>query len=81
MVEFFTRKGADLPSLCSVCSKYMYVYFQKLFDLSSKQTSKIDIFLFGEIRSSGEGKITHECVCVCMYRGYMQLYSIVHKHP
>ena len=52
--------------------KYMYVYFQDLFDLSSKQTSKIDI-LFGEIRSSGEEKITHVCVCVCVggEGGYM----------
>ena len=41
----------------------MYVYFQELFDVSSKQTSKIDILL-GEIRSSGEEKITHVCVCV-----------------
>ena len=46
----------------------MYVYFQDLFDLSSKQTSKIDILL-GEIRSSGEEKITHVCVCVCVCRG------------
>ena len=45
----------------------MYVYFQELFDLSSKQTSKMDI-QFGEIRSSGEEKITHVCVCV---GGYM----------
>ena len=48
----------------------MYVYFQDLFDLSSKQTSKIDILL-GEIRSSGEEKITHVCVCVCREGGYM----------
>ena len=47
----------------SVFLKYMFVYFQDLFDLSHKQTSKIDIFL-GEIRSSGEEKITHVCVCV-----------------
>ena len=45
------------------------MYFQELFDLSSKQPSKIDI-LFGEIRSSGEGKITRVCVCVCK-GGYM----------
>ena len=45
--------------------KIYVVYFQELFDLSSKQKSKIDI-LFGEIRSSGEGKITHVCVCVCV---------------
>ena len=42
----------------------MYVYIQELFDLSSKQTSKIDILL-GEIRSSGEEKITRVCLCVC----------------
>ena len=46
----------------------MYVYFQDLFDLSNKQTSKIDILL-GEIRSSGEEKITHVCVCVCVGEG------------
>ena len=46
----------------------MYVYFQELFDLSSKQTSKIDI-LFGDIRSSGEGKIAHVGVCVCVRGG------------
>ena len=43
----------------------MYGYFQELFDLSSKQTLKIDILL-GEIRSSGKEKITHVCVCVCV---------------
>ena len=43
--------------------KISYLYFQDLFDLSSKQTSKIDILL-GEIRSSGEEKIMHVCVCV-----------------
>ena len=32
------------------------------------QTSKIDILL-GEIRSSGEEKITHMCVCVCVGGG------------
>ena len=31
--------------------------------LSNKQTSKIDI-LYGEIRSSGDEKISHVCVCV-----------------
>ena len=41
----------------------MYVYFQELFDLSSKQTSKVDILL-GEISSSSEEKIT--CLCVCV---------------
>ena len=46
----------------------MYVYFQDLFDLSSKQTSKIDILL-GEIRSSGEEKITNMCFCVCVGGG------------
>ena len=46
----------------------MYVCFQDLFDLSSKQASKIDIML-GEIRSSGEVKITHVCVFVCVSRG------------
>ena len=39
----------------------MYVYFQELFDLSSKQTSRIDI-LFGEITSLGDDV----CVCVCV---------------
>ena len=43
----------------------MYVYFQELFDLSSKQTLKIDILL-GEIRSSDEENTTHMCVCVCV---------------
>ena len=46
----------------------MYVYFQELFDLSSKQTSKIDI-LFGEIRSSDEEKSTHVCFFVCRGEG------------
>ena len=35
-------------------------YFQDLFDLSNKQTSKTDMLL-GEIRSSDDGKITHVC--------------------
>ena len=65
-VDFLTVK---VPIHCylewSVFAKYMYVYFQELFDLSSKQTSKFDI-LFGAIRSSGEGKITHVCVYVCI---------------
>ena len=43
--------------------KIHVVCFQDLFELSNKQTSKIDI-LYGEIRS-GEEKITHACVCVC----------------
>ena len=50
---------------CLFKIKYMYVYFQDVFDLSNKQTSKIDI-LYGEIRSSCEEKITHVCVFVCM---------------
>ena len=41
--------------------KYMYVYFQDLFDLSKL---KIDILL-GEIRSSDEEKIKHVLVSVC----------------
>ena len=45
----------------------MYVYFQDLFDLSSKQTSKIDILL-GEVRSSVEEKL-RMCVFVCMCVG------------
>ena len=46
----------------SVFLKYIYGYFQELFDLSSKWTSKIDILL-REMFSSGEEKITHVCVC------------------
>ena len=54
--------------LCVICIecffwKYICINFQDLFDLSNKQTSKTDISK-GEIRSSGEGKITHMCVCV-----------------
>ena len=67
-VNFFTVKVPIYQCYLewSVFSKYMYmyVYFQELFDLSRKQTSKFDI-LFRDIRSSGEGKITHVCVCVC----------------
>ena len=52
----------------SVFFKYMYDNFQDLFDLPSKQTSKINILL-GEIRLSSEEKITHVCVCVCVGGG------------
>ena len=67
MVDFFTVKVPTFQGYLewSVFLKYMYVYLQDLFDLSSKQTSKIDILL-GEIRSSGEERITHVCVCVCV---------------
>ena len=51
----------------------MYVYIHDLFNLSNRQTSKIDILLalLGENRSSGEEKITHVCVFVCVGGGYM----------
>ena len=39
----------------------MYIYFQDLFDLSNKQGGGLS----GEIKSSGEEKITHVCACVC----------------
>ena len=46
-VDFFTVKEPNLPAVCylhgKVFLKYMYIYFQDLFDLLHKQTSKIDI--------------------------------------
>ena len=60
--RLFHGEGADLPVLFRV--KCLFKIYVHLFPGSSKQTSKIDILL-GEIRSSGEEKITHVCVCVC----------------
>ena len=61
--------GADIPVLFIV-KCLMYIYFQDLFDLSHKQTSKIDILL-GEIRSS--------CDCECLGGGGGA--TLVHKRP
>ena len=67
----FHGESADLP-MCflqwNAFVKYMYVYFQYLFDLSNKQTSEIDIFFKKEIRSSVEEKITHT-LCLCVFGG------------
>ena len=57
----------------------MYVFSQDLFDLSNKQTSKIDILL-GEIISSGKEIITHATVSLCMKGGMLSI-SIFYKHP
>ena len=57
----------------------MYVYLQELFDLSSKQTSKIDI-LWGEIRSSGEEKIKRVGVCVCVGGGGLHVTIFYSPH-
>ena len=43
----------------------MYVYFQELFDLSSKQTSKIDIFS-DKLDHRVGGKL-RMCVFVCVF--------------
>ena len=70
-VEFTDARhgeGANLPVSYlqrSLYLKYMYVYFQDVFDLLNKQTWMINI-LWGEIRSSGEEVITHMCVFGCV---------------
>ena len=42
-IDFFTVKVPTFQLQWSAFFKYMYVYFQDLFDLSNKQTSKLDI--------------------------------------